>query len=123
MAEGHIVLPLSNLCVCVCVCVCVCMCVFVCVFPELCLTHNFLLLGGISKLFGTNNHHDKTICCVPEPCWTLEGQDHTSPPNVRMLYSDFHLCPTHNFDCMVRFQNFSALVVITSLRVKITLAM
>ena len=48
MAEGHIVYP-------VCVCVCVCVFVHLCV-PGSCPTHNFIVPGGILKLFGTNDH-------------------------------------------------------------------
>ena len=48
-------------------CVCKCVCVCVLVFPESCPTHNFVLHGEISKLFGTNDYHGKTICRVQEP--------------------------------------------------------
>ena len=33
--------------------------------PETCPTHIFIpKMGGILKLFGRNDHQDKTICCV-----------------------------------------------------------
>ena len=56
MAEGHIEFTLS-----MCVCVCVCLCI-----PDLCQTngHNFIVHGGILKLFSTNDHQDKTMCPV-----------------------------------------------------------
>ena len=114
MAEGHIVLPLSNLCVCVC------MCVFVCVFPELCLTHNFLLLGGISKLFGTRREDD--MLCARIHVARLKAKI-TLTTLMCVCYIVTYICvqPTI-LNCMVGFQNFSALIVITSLRVKVTLA-
>ena len=40
-----------------CVCVCVCVCV-----PDSYPTHNFIVHSGIWKLFGTNDHQDKTMC-------------------------------------------------------------
>ena len=52
MAKGHILVPLSFACVCVCVREYIY--VFVCVFSESCPMHNFVLLGRISELFGTN---------------------------------------------------------------------
>ena len=46
-------------------CACVCLFFSLCV-PELCAAHNFVMRGGIRKLFGTYDHHDKTMCHVQE---------------------------------------------------------
>ena len=44
---------------------------------NLCHVHNFVLLSGISKIFGINNHLNKTICRLHELCCLHEGQGHT----------------------------------------------
>ena len=51
---------------------CVCVCLFICVFPESLLNHSFVLCGGISKLFGLYNRHDKTMCHVKNHIATLK---------------------------------------------------
>ena len=35
---------------------------------RLCLIHNFVLQGEISKLIGIDDHHDMKMCCQQEPC-------------------------------------------------------
>ena len=54
MAEGYKEFTLS-------VYVCVCVCLHI---PDSCPTHNFIVHGGIKKLFGTNDHQDKMMCHV-----------------------------------------------------------
>ena len=44
-------------------------CSFVCVFPESCSKHNFVMQGGISKLFGRDDHYDNTL---QETCHQLK---------------------------------------------------
>ena len=33
-------------------------------FLKSCSTHNFIMHGRVCKLFGTNDHHDKTVCRI-----------------------------------------------------------
>ena len=56
IAEGHIESYLS-LCVHVCL-----------IVPESCPAHNFILHGGGFENNLVQNFHDKTICCMQEPC-------------------------------------------------------
>ena len=60
MAEWHIEFTLS-----VCVCLCICISFIRLGIPEeSCPTNNFVMHGGILKLFGLNGYQDKTICRV-----------------------------------------------------------
>ena len=43
-----------------------------------CAAHNFILRGGIWKLFGINYHQAKTMCPVQEPCCYIKGQVYSS---------------------------------------------
>ena len=43
----------------------------------LCLAYIFVLYCGISRVFGINDHPDKTMCHVQEPYHWLEGQGQT----------------------------------------------
>ena len=96
MAEEHRVYPVH-------VCVCVCMCFRLCV-PESCLTNNFIMHGGIWKLFGTNDHQDKTRQCVA--C-----KNHVARSKVKVTAGTLSLCiskwcPTDNFIWkLVGFEN------------------
>ena len=53
----------------------------------------------ISKLFGINNHHDKTICRLQElyVCCLLEGQGHTKLQTLSIDYSENFSYPAHYF--------------------------
>ena len=105
MEEGHIELP------CPCGRVCVYMCV--CLFPESSPTHSFVPSGGISKLFDTNNHHDKSMCRVQEPCRWLENWERELCTCAIATYA--RVRPI-TWSCMVRFQGFLAQIVIMTRR-------
>ena len=47
----------------------------------------------ISKLFGTNDHQDKTMCPVQEPCHLVKGQ----VPTYSIGLNETYLCQAHNF--------------------------
>ena len=49
--------------------------------PHLQFVHRHLIFirhGGTGKLFGTNNHQDKTMCLVQEQCCYVKRQVHSS---------------------------------------------
>ena len=65
----------------------------VCAFKNLCPTHIFIIHGGIYKLFGRNDHLDKTICCVPE--YVAWSKVKVTVGTESLCIPDS--CPTHNF--------------------------
>ena len=40
-------------------------------------TISFVMHDEISKFFGTNDHHDKTMCHEQEPCRKVKGLCHS----------------------------------------------
>ena len=42
-----------------------------------CSAHNVIQYGGIRNFFGTNDHQDKTVCPVQEPCCFVKDQIHS----------------------------------------------
>ena len=78
--------------------------------PESCPTHNFIMRGGIWKLFGTNDI--KTRQCAT--C-----MNHVAKSKVQVTASTLSLCisepcPTHNFIWkLVGFEKYLAEIIIT----------
>ena len=63
-----------------------------------CSAHNFILHGGIWKLFGINDHQAKIMCPVQEPCCYVKSQVHSSHLQFICIgLNETYSCLAYNF--------------------------